>query len=346
MKGYESYFHRCRHPDYASQYIDYGLHKETLRQFYTRRRQLAKILRKEEGQLTADAFAQLTAGAINEMKSSQTATTSMMSSYFRYDDGQEAAYPALVDAEDATLRLSIMERKEFSSLLEEQISAAAIYYNSTMFPEARRLLEVGEYDAAATQLLETMAFACTNVITFRQLLIRYDAFCRTFDGMSLNEWHLQRSVLDVDHPVHGLFSLEGVDDLEKSIIVGLQKLELDNQHSEVDGDDSIAKDDGSGEGENKKKKVSSVDAFTAQVQSFVYLLDKTDSSLEKAVAGHVVFKDRLLALGLRMRQYMLFGFQSRKFTSCDMSHRYYTSSHTYSFTFVHLATIHKRWPDN
>ena len=62
----------------------------------------------------------------------------------------------------------------------------------------------------------------SNIITFRQLLIRYDAFCRTFDGMSLNEWHLQRSVLDVDHPVHGLFGLEGVDDLEKKIVFGMQ----------------------------------------------------------------------------------------------------------------------------
>ena len=86
-----------------------------------------------------------------------------------------------------------------------------------------QLIEVKQYKDAAEQLLDAMAFACTNVITFRQLLVRYDAFCRTFDGMPLNEWHLQRSVLDVDHPVHGLFSLEGVEPLEKLIVMGLQK---------------------------------------------------------------------------------------------------------------------------
>ena len=73
----------------------------------------------------------------------------------------------------------------------------------------QQLIGSKQYNDAAIQLLDAMAFACTNVITFRQLLIRYDAFCRAFDGMPLNEWHLQRSVLDVNHPVHGLFEMEG-----------------------------------------------------------------------------------------------------------------------------------------
>jgi len=298
MKGYESYFHRCQHPDYSSHYIDYGSHKGKLRQFYNRRRKLSKILRDTKGQLTANAFSQLTGG--EEMKPSSYAA----SSYFRHDDGQEVA---LVDKDDAILRLSIMERKEFSSLLEEQVSAAAIFYSSNLLPEVQRLVENNEFDAASVQLLEAIAFACTNVITFRQLLIRYDAFCRTFDGMPLNEWHLKRSVLDVDHPVHGLFSLEGVDDSEKRIVMGMQ-----NQLDSYNEEDGVLVEKGVGDGEGEKKKVvSSVEEFTAQVQSFAYLLEKTDNSLEKAVAGHVVFKDRLLAVGMRIRQYMSFGFQSR-----------------------------------
>jgi len=283
MKDYDSYYHRCQNPSYSDHYINYGLHKEKLRLYYSRRRKLSKILRKEQG-LTEDAFAQLIG---TDDTSSMVGDGSISSSYFRYDDGQTDA--ALVDEEDAILRLSIMERKDFSSLLEEQISSAAIYYTSTLLPQVQSLVANNEYENASTELLETISFAITNIITFRQLLVRYDAFCRTFDGMHLNEWHLQRSVLDVDHPVHGFFNLEGVDDLEKQIVMGMQKKE-DNAVLSV-----------------------SVDDFSAQVQSLVYLLEKTDTSLNKAVSGHVVFKDRLLALGMRLKQYMLFGIQSRKY---------------------------------
>jgi hypothetical protein len=38
-------------------------------------------------------------------------------------------------------------------------------------------------------------------------------------SMSLNEWHLQKSVLDVNHPVHGLFEMEGGDELEKRVVM-------------------------------------------------------------------------------------------------------------------------------
>jgi len=284
MKDYDSYYYRCQNPSYGSDhYINYGLHKEKLRQYYSRRRKISKILRKEQG-LTEHAFNQLIG---TDDTNSMGGDGSVSSSYFRYDDGQTDV--ALVDEEDAIMRLSIMERKDFSSLLEEQISSAAIYYTSTLLPQVQSLVANNEYEKASTELLETISFAITNIITFRQLLVRYDAFCRTFDGMHLNEWHLQRSVLDVDHPVHGFFNLEGVDDLEKQIVIGMQKKE----------DSAVLS--------------VSVDEFSAQVHSLVYLLEKTDTSLNKAVSGHVVFKDRLLALGMRLKQYMLFGIQSRKY---------------------------------
>ena len=327
MKGYESYFHRCQNPEYADRYVDYGLHKDKLRKFYKRRRQLSKILRDEEGRLSVDAFSRLT----GEEGDSNNGLGSAVG-YVRYggDDGREEK--ALVNKDDALLRLSVMERKEFSSLLEEQASNAAIFYSSTLIPEVSGLIENADFDAASRNLLEAVAFACVNVITFRQLLIRYDAFCRTFDGMPLNEWHLQRSVLDVDHPVHGLFQLEGVGELEKRIVIGMQQKQMDLEavrqkilRRSFEGEDGmlVLRNDV----DEKNAPSNSVADFTMQIQSFVYLLEKTDTSLDKAVAGHVVFKDRLVALGMRMRQYLLFGFQSRKlFTSYEYSYVYISLS--------------------
>ena len=88
------------------------------------------------------------------------------SSYFQHGN--------YVDAEDALQRLYITERKEFSSLLEEQISDAAIFYEATLVPSVRELIAGGEFEEAAGQLLQVVAFVTVNIITFRQLLIRYD----------------------------------------------------------------------------------------------------------------------------------------------------------------------------
>ena len=81
----------------------------------------------------------------------------------------------------------------------------------------------------------------------------------------------------------------------------------------------------------------SAEEFTAQVKSFAYLLDKTESSLDKAVRGHLVFKDRILAMGTRMRQYLLFGFQSRGLGYTQTSHYVHILASTYP-VLVHLIT--------
>ena len=335
MTGYEEHCVRCKHPDYTTQYIDYGLHKDKLRQFYTRRRQLSQIIRDGNG-LTAVAFSELTGN--NIVISEGLLDDTRCSSYFCYDDdGDGENNMALVDEEDAILRLSIMERKEFSGLLEDEISKSAIYYNSTLLPNVQRLVDDGDFNEAANQLLEAIAFACTNIITFRQLLIRYDAFCRTFDGMPLTQWFVQRSVLDVDHPVHGFFSLEGVDDLEKRIVIGMH---LEKYNNEEDGV-LVQKEDGSGGGgEGEKKVLGSTEEFTVQVQSFIYLLEKTDNSLNKAVAGHLVFKDRLLALGMRLSRYVLFANRSRKFNSRHVSLSSTLITHSHTSLYIQLCN---RW---
>merc|ERR1712238_184248 len=99
----------------------------------------------------------------------------------------------------------------------------------------------------------------------------------------LNEWHLRRSVLDVDHPVHGLFRLEGVDELEKRIVIGLQNqadrfYEEDGALVDKDRGYRIPLDESglgdlprSGEedvvtNDAKKKMISRAEEFTIQVQ--------------------------------------------------------------------------------
>ena len=313
MPGYEEYHQQCIEPTWSSHYISYTTIKQTLSSFRSRRRRFTQLVDSSDlsGYLALEDYQQLLgASSINNDEDA--------SSYFQYGN--------YVDAEDALQRLYIIERKEFSSLLEQQISDAAIFYEGTLVPRVRGLIDGGQYEEAAEQLLEVVAFVTVNIITFRQLLIRYDVsallvmcivhysfihyhsithyvravqllqgFYRSFSGMPLNEWHLQRSVLATTHPVHHLFELEGVDKLEKEIILGLQQQQ---QQQQTDNNDV------------EKQQLKEQD-FSIQMQGFLHLLEKTDRSLHKAVAGHLTFRDRVTTFWIKIRQYLAFGFQGR-----------------------------------
>ena len=292
MKAYDVYYQRCQDPRFGSSYLDYAQHKALLKSFYSRRRQLAGLV--NDDSLTVSTYAELTNTPIDSHYD--------LTGYFAYEDDAPiewmgcgecgkivfAADDAPIDCHDAMLRLSILERKEFSTLLESQLDITANFYTSTLLTNVRSSLDKKDYINASRELLETVSFAAANIITFRQLLCRYDAFCRTFDSMPLNEWMLQRSVLGGDHAVHELFQLD-VARLEKEIVIGLQNLK------------------------KKDRPAMSAEEFSASIQSFGALLAETETSLSKAVSGHLVFKDRMFELGMRIRNYLLIGFRNRKF---------------------------------
>jgi len=309
MPGYEEYHQQCIEPTWSSHYISYTTIKQTLSSFRSRRRRFTQLVDSSDlsGYLALEDYQQLLGSSFISDEDA--------SSYFQYGN--------YVDADDALQRLYIIERKEFSTLLEQQISDAAIFYEGTLVPRVRGLIDSGEFDEAAQQLLEVVAFVTVNIITFRQLLIRYDVslllgmcidhysfihhhsitqiscvpliqgFYRSFSGMPLNEWHLQRSVLATTHPVHHLFELEGVDKLEKEIILGLQQQQQQTDSTDVE-----------------KQQLKEQD-FSIQMQGFLHLLEKTDRSLHKAVAGHLTFRDRVTTFWIKIRQYLAFGFQGR-----------------------------------
>jgi hypothetical protein len=74
-----------------------------------------------------------------------------------------------------------MERYEFDTLLQIELHRAAMYYMYTLLPCVQQHVIKKDYTTASQVLLEVVAFAITNIITYRQLIIRYDAFCWTFD---------------------------------------------------------------------------------------------------------------------------------------------------------------------
>ena len=285
MKRYDSYLTRSIRAEWSPNYIDYTLLKDKLKSFYKRRRQFRKlqVLTVEDFRLligdSCDAVGEKavavpkTAGYCYENVSCDADTTN----YFQFLDADTHA--TLVDREDAALRLSILERKCFSRLLEQHASKAATFYKDTLLVNLNNLIaEKKDAEKASMELLETLAFCCTNIITFRQLLIRYDAFQRTFDGMPLTEWVLQQSVLGPSNPVHSLFALDRLADLETLITKQMIDANIDSN------------------------------AFSIQYEIFLHLLEETNGSIEQAVSGHLVWRDRIFMI---MQKYFMIGIKSR-----------------------------------
>lgn len=264
MKSFELYLGRSIREEWAQHYMDYNGLKARLRQFYKRRRRIQKLMLGSA--LSAEEFKILAGSEVDQ------------AGYFAFVDSRSCRL--LVDREDALLRLSIVERQEFSDLLEQEVSKAAVHFTETLLKDLEAKIASESFEVAAHELLQTMAFCVTNIITFRQVLIRYDGFRRTFDGIPLSEWHLQRSILGSRHPVHALFQLKSLYEFEKRLIVGMQE----------------------------QGKAKQAEELSIQSECLQHLLKKTNDALDKAVAGHVVFKERVIAT---VRQYFLFGFQSR-----------------------------------
>jgi hypothetical protein len=267
MKRFEDYYWKCAREEWMVHYVDYNVLKEKLCSFSKRRKAVLQLIR-PDGYLPVLDFQELL----------PVARVVEDSSYFQYTD--EISKQALVDAEDALFRLSVTERNEFSAILESELSKASRFYCETVLVHLRMMLlkkdDEIETKTLAMELLEATAFCVSNIVAFRQALIRYDGFRRTFDGMSLTEWHLQRSLNDDDETSHNLLILD--KDLEALI---LQKL-------------------------REEKSVTTTD-LEAELEHLESILEKTGGTLSRAVDGHIVFQDRILVV---IRQSLLFGLQS------------------------------------
>jgi len=106
MKGYQEFYSRAQHPSYRQKYIDYELHKSKLKKFYSWRREIAELVKNNDGMLNTSQFKKLT-GRLDGSESDVD-----LGAYFRYEnDAKEVEHVKLMDVDDAVLRLSLMERK-------------------------------------------------------------------------------------------------------------------------------------------------------------------------------------------------------------------------------------------
>lgn len=156
-----------------------------------------------------------------------------------------------------------MERTDFVQALEHQVDEAARFYSAQLVElEAQLLapLKSDSVEAVGDGILKVYCFVLVNWITVGQILIRYDAFVRTYNGVPLSDWYL--------HDKNGaVFHFEALEFLQEKFVVQ----DCQQQDSLYD-----------------------MEAFNSQYQHFGDLLEKTLDSVEQAAGGHVVFRDKFI----------------------------------------------------
>lgn len=256
MKNFDVYLRRAIRTepvDWTPHYVNYEMLKERLAEFAKRRKALLK-----SGTAQLDMALVIGGDAQGD--------------YFQYPQGDEND---VVDPQEVLWKLSSMERAEFCELLEHEISKAANFYSTELVGLARLVADMEEknlpFEEVGNEILEVYCFVVVNLITLRQILIRYDAYCRTYGGAPLTEWYLQKRQWDGDFferedYIESLFHLDALNNVKESFIV--KAATIDSTYN--------------------------VDDFSSQYQRFRELLEKTFHSVERAAGGHIVFRDRFI----------------------------------------------------
>mmetsp|Transcript_2983 Transcript_2983/g.8139 ORF Transcript_2983/g.8139 Transcript_2983/m.8139 type:complete len:883 (-) Transcript_2983:1081-3729(-) len=183
MKSFDEYLQRAQVPQWKLQYIDYVSLKESLKQFGKRRRKL------QRGDL--DWSTVLAPLDTDKKKDDSIETDEDNNIVFGYSL-QNIAHDAEVVAfgsETNEDRLSKLEHDDFKKILEDQLNLASRWFQarwlelqSTSFRDEKEEEE---------KIMELYGYAVVNICVLRQLILKYNAHVRMYDGsMYLSEWEI------------------------------------------------------------------------------------------------------------------------------------------------------------
>jgi len=88
--------------------------------------------------------------------------------------------------------VSNAERNELVLFLQWECDKAAMFYLARWQRLSHLIASDGITVALGDEILELFAFCTINIVTVRQILIRYDAFARTFEGTPLLHYYMKR----------------------------------------------------------------------------------------------------------------------------------------------------------
>lgn len=216
--------------DWSEHYVDYGIFKRRLVYFSQRRKRLRLSMRhsvdshiaEEEFVATVGPKAHLpTASKFppgDEMQPPDGACVDRPDKRFynlfvdkaaSFESDTDLSFPKSferVHHRHVMSRVSKLERDELVIFLTAQTDKATKFYHQQwqrLYEKEKHLLEIYELGdqlnehrsvcmMLGDEILELFAFCATNIVAVRQILIRYDAFARTFDGTPLLQWYMKK----------------------------------------------------------------------------------------------------------------------------------------------------------
>jgi hypothetical protein len=299
MKNFDLYLRRAIRQedadpanDWTEHYMNYALLKAKIKAFVKRRR---KVLR----HLSADDTAVLLSSAAGR---DDVHNVNHPEGYY-WNMAPDNLWEA--DPDEAMRQLAQLERDEFVAAVAVELHKCGPF----VAEQWRRLLQQGRQaegndsrsnaederdqlvlsEQLAKETLEVFHFTAVNILTLRQILLRYDAFHRTFQtGGSLQEWDLMRhesSTTTGDKSntatnVAFLFDFLPLDELESILTRHLAR-----RPPRHDDADALAQ-------------------FAREAQHVRALLDSSLQSVERAAGGHIVMRD---VISTKLRQFFLIG---------------------------------------
>lgn len=138
------------------------------------------------------------------------------------------------------------------------------------------------YAILGDELLELFAFAVTNIIAVRQILIRYDAFARQVGGAPLTDWYIEtRQNESSGTNFHDLFQFQALLVLQVTFSTMVHELQVQFMRVKKTGVHS---------------SIVYMKNFNSQFNHFKMLLEKTHLSLEMSASGQHIFKDYFITV--------------------------------------------------
>lgn len=198
---------------WAPHTVDYGAFKSRLK-FFTRRRSRLRGMMDEshDGRIHEQVLQTMLAigpANPNEVAFTQQKNNSVEEhSYVQYVDhdvGADFTYSSDVSSAASTMggkrkkkesvlrRVSTTERKEMINFLQNETEKVYAFYKQKWGKLTLDFNQMKSWDPfVGKEILEIFAFCVCNVVTIRQVLIRYDAYARTFEGHVMRDYYIKK----------------------------------------------------------------------------------------------------------------------------------------------------------
>jgi len=181
MKSFDVYFQRVQNPNWKQHYINYASMKESLKSIRKRRRGLLS------GELQwSSVLSTMEASTKSENSKEDNPVVEEGFGYALQDSddiGFGGCNPGFVSGFEALeSRLSTLEQNEFKQLLQTELKKCSTWFQSCFADLQSASFEHQEEEEIG--ILELYGFAVVNICSFRQLIRKYNAQTRMFDGSS------------------------------------------------------------------------------------------------------------------------------------------------------------------